>query len=52
METTINGQPMKFEPHPLDTAVDVIRNQAGLTGTKMACGGGRDNNRLAFLQPV
>ena len=40
METTINGQPLTFEPHPLDTAIDVIRDQAGLTGTKLACGGG------------
>ncbi|MEM7800470.1 MAG: molybdopterin-dependent oxidoreductase [Chloroflexota bacterium] len=40
MKTTINGKEFEFDPHPTETAVDVIREQAGLTGTKMACGGG------------
>ncbi|MEM7134399.1 MAG: 2Fe-2S iron-sulfur cluster-binding protein [Chloroflexota bacterium] len=40
MKTTINGKEFEFDPHPTDTAVDLIREQAGLTGTKMACGGG------------
>ena len=40
MKAKINGELYDLDPHPLDTAVDVIREQAGLTGTKMACGGG------------
>lgn len=40
MKTTINGKEFAFDPHPTETAVDVLREQAGLTGTKMACGGG------------
>ncbi|MFK7800135.1 MAG: molybdopterin-dependent oxidoreductase [Anaerolineae bacterium] len=40
MKTTINGKEFEFDPHPTETAIDVIREQAGLTGTKMACGGG------------
>ena len=40
MITTINGQPFEFDPRPDETAVEVIRERAGLTGTKMACGAG------------
>lgn len=40
MQTILNDQPFEFEPHPTDTAIDVIRNHAGLTGTKFVCGGG------------
>lgn len=40
MKTTINGQPFEFEPRHDETAIDVLRERAGLTGTKMACGGG------------
>ena len=40
MKTTINGSEFEIDVHPFDTAVDVIREQAGLTGTRMACGGG------------
>ena len=40
MKTTINGQPLEFEPRHDETAIEVLRKRAGLTGTKMACGGG------------
>ncbi len=40
MKTTINGQPFEFEPRHDETAIDILRNRAGLTGTKMSCGGG------------
>lgn len=40
MRTTINGQPYEFEPRHDETAIDVLRDRVGLTGTKMACGGG------------
>ena len=41
MQTTINGQSVPLgEPHPDHTAVDLIRQQCGLTGTKLVCGGG------------
>ena len=40
MQTTLNGQVLDFEPRAIETALDVIRQRAGLTGTKLACGGG------------
>ena len=40
MKTTINGRSFEFEPRSDETAIDVLRDRAGLTGTKMACGGG------------
>ncbi len=40
MKTTINGQSFEFEPRHDETAIEVLRERAGLTGTKMACGGG------------
>lgn len=40
MITTINGQPFNFDSRPDETAIEVIRERAGLTGTKMACGAG------------
>ncbi|SFP61951.1 molybdopterin-dependent oxidoreductase [Tranquillimonas alkanivorans] len=40
MRTTINGEFFEFEPDAAETAVDVIRERAGLTGTKVACGQG------------
>ncbi|MDJ0757665.1 MAG: molybdopterin-dependent oxidoreductase [Ardenticatenaceae bacterium] len=43
METTINGQSYSFaddQLHPDEAAVELIRERAGLTGTKLACGGG------------
>ncbi len=38
--TTINGEAMIFTHEPQASALDVIRDQAGLTGTKLACGAG------------
>ncbi len=40
MKTTINGHSIEFEPRHDETALEVIRERAGLTGTKLACGGG------------
>lgn len=40
MKTTINGKLFEFEPRYDETAIDVLRERAGLKGTKMACGGG------------
>ena len=40
MRTDLNGQTVDFELRPGDTAIDVIREQAGLTGTKLVCGAG------------
>ncbi|MEL6986402.1 MAG: 2Fe-2S iron-sulfur cluster-binding protein [Bacteroidota bacterium] len=40
MKTIINGQSLEFEPRHDETAIEVIRERAKLTGTKMACGGG------------
>lgn len=40
MQTTINGQPFEFEPRHDETAIEVLRERAGLRGTKMVCGGG------------
>lgn len=38
--TTINGKAMTLSHDPRASALDVIREQAGLTGTKLACGAG------------
>ncbi len=40
MKTKINQKEYEFDVQPTDVAVDVIRNQAGLTGTKFVCGVG------------
>jgi len=40
MKTTINGQAYEFEPRHDETAIEVLRERVGLTGTKMVCGGG------------
>lgn len=40
MKTKLNGKSFEFEPRHDETAIDVLRDRAGLTGTKMACGGG------------
>ena len=40
MKTTINGKSFEFEPRDDETAIEVLRDRAGLTGTKMSCGGG------------
>jgi xanthine dehydrogenase YagR molybdenum-binding subunit len=40
MQTELNGRLVEFEVEAGDTAVDVIRSTAGLTGTKLVCGAG------------
>jgi xanthine dehydrogenase YagR molybdenum-binding subunit len=40
MHTTINGQPCDYEVHADESAVELIRDRAGLTGTKLVCGAG------------
>ncbi|MEM7346724.1 MAG: molybdopterin-dependent oxidoreductase [Chloroflexota bacterium] len=40
MKTQINGDQVDVTPQPDDTAVDVIRDTCGLTGTKLVCGSG------------
>jgi len=40
MKTSINGQAFEFEVRPDESAVEVIRQRAGLTGTKLVCGAG------------
>ena len=40
MEVTVNGKAAKVDAGIDDTAVDLIREGLGLTGTKMACGTG------------
>ncbi|HEV8076419.1 MAG TPA: (2Fe-2S)-binding protein [Candidatus Acidoferrum sp.] len=36
----INGKEMSLEAHPMARLLDVLREQAGLTGTKEGCGEG------------
>ena len=38
--TTINTQSYTFEVRPDETAIEVIRDRAKLTGTKFVCGSG------------
>ncbi len=38
--TTVNGRPTSFDVDGPESAVDVIREQLGLTGTKLVCAGG------------
>jgi xanthine dehydrogenase YagR molybdenum-binding subunit len=40
MQTTINQHPFTFEPDDDETAIEVIRERAGLTGAKLVCGSG------------
>lgn len=40
MKTKINGKSYQFDPRHDETAIEVLRDRAGLTGTKLACGGG------------
>lgn len=40
LEAIINGTERSFDAKPEDAAVEVIRDQLGLTGTKLVCGGG------------
>lgn len=37
---TLNGQPRRFEVEIATSAVELIRDMAGLTGTKLVCGSG------------
>ncbi|MEM9041521.1 MAG: molybdopterin-dependent oxidoreductase [Actinomycetota bacterium] len=38
--TTVNGEPATLELDGHESAVDVVREQLGLTGTKLVCAGG------------
>ncbi|MGH3756481.1 molybdopterin-dependent oxidoreductase [Actinophytocola sp.] len=40
VRVTVNAQPREFEPGPDETAVEVLRDRLGLTGTKLVCGAG------------
>jgi carbon-monoxide dehydrogenase small subunit len=40
VQCEINGQPMTLETYPMARLLDVLREQAGLTGTKEGCGEG------------
>jgi aerobic-type carbon monoxide dehydrogenase small subunit (CoxS/CutS family) len=40
IDLTINGEPRRIEAHPMRRALDVIREELGLTGTKEGCGEG------------
>src|SRR6185369_4423617 len=40
VKTTVNDEPHEVEAGPDTVAVDVIREELGLTGTKLVCGAG------------
>jgi aerobic carbon-monoxide dehydrogenase small subunit len=40
VQCEINGKAISFEAHPMARLLDVLREQAGLTGTKEGCGEG------------
>jgi aerobic carbon-monoxide dehydrogenase small subunit len=40
VQTTINGQRVRLDVHPLKRLLDVLREDCGLTGTKEGCGEG------------
>jgi len=40
VQCEINGKTMSLEAHPMARLLDVLRKQAGLTGTKEGCGEG------------
>jgi carbon-monoxide dehydrogenase small subunit len=40
VQCEINGKVMSLETHPMARLLDVLREQAGLTGTKEGCGEG------------
>jgi carbon-monoxide dehydrogenase small subunit len=40
VQCEINGRVMSLEAHPMARLLDVLREQAGLTGTKEGCGEG------------
>ena len=40
LSTTVNGKARTLDVHPDDAALDVVRTQLGLTGSKLGCGHG------------
>ena len=40
VSATINGEPMELLAEPYETLLEVLRNEAGLTGSKEGCGNG------------
>src|SRR5271168_2693927 len=40
VQCEVNGRAMTFEAYPMARLLDVLREQAGLTGTKEGCGEG------------
>jgi xanthine dehydrogenase YagR molybdenum-binding subunit len=40
LETTVNGRACRIEARPDTPAIEVLRGELGLTGTKLVCGGG------------
>jgi aerobic carbon-monoxide dehydrogenase small subunit len=40
VQCEVNGKAMSLEAHPMARLLDVLREQAGLTGTKEGCGEG------------
>jgi carbon-monoxide dehydrogenase small subunit len=40
VQCEVNGRAMRFEAYPMARLLDVLREQAGLTGTKEGCGEG------------
>jgi aerobic carbon-monoxide dehydrogenase small subunit len=40
VQCEVNGRPMTLETYPMARLLDVLREQAGLTGTKEGCGEG------------
>ncbi|NMB41616.1 MAG: (2Fe-2S)-binding protein [Firmicutes bacterium] len=49
IELTINGEHYEFNVEPWRTLVEVIREEAGLTGAKESCGTGECGNCLVIL---
>ena len=49
IKLTINGDEYKFHVEPWRTLLEVIREKAGLTGAKEACGTGECGNCLVIL---
>jgi len=40
VQCEVNGKPVAFEAYPMARLLDLLREQAGLTGTKEGCGEG------------